>query len=331
MWLWLGLISWLALFWMFPGRPNDSPECGGGGGDQPSPPPLPPPPAETTQRQLETESDPELRARLRREAELDLLSRASAEAQAFIEQGIPAGEAALLAARRLSPETREAEIATANEVIRGLTGQPFGEEVASDIERRFRAQEAQAGRLGSEVGSLNVGRETAAELAVLTENARQARLAAGLSFLGRATLPQVPFGFGGQPLVAGGSTVPSALTSQASIFGTRGDIFGSQLGLIGASRQARADIIGAGLGALGQIGGAFARGCWVAAELFGGWTHPKTNRVRFYMTFRASDALRDWYLAHGERLAMLLREVPSLKRWLRPYFEALAVAGGADA
>jgi hypothetical protein len=99
-------------------------------------------------------------------------------------------------------------------------------------------------------------------------------------------------------------------------------------------------LLGQALGGLGQSGGggffntalkfapaALSLFCWVAAELYGGWFHPKTIAVRQAITTHASETFKQWYVQHGEALAAWLHDHPWAKLMLRPRFDALV--GGA--
>jgi hypothetical protein len=72
--------------------------------------------------------------------------------------------------------------------------------------------------------------------------------------------------------------------------------------------------------------------CWIAAELYGGWTAPKTNLVREWLwkAYRYTPAgarFCDWYLSNGERVAELIRVNTSLRaRWGRVFDRFLARA-----
>lgn len=73
---------------------------------------------------------------------------------------------------------------------------------------------------------------------------------------------------------------------------------------------------GAAVGALGSVAGGFAtgygsqiaKGCWIAAELYGGWEDPRTILVRAWLwdNFREHWLYR-LYLRFGERVAGMVR------------------------
>jgi hypothetical protein len=87
---------------------------------------------------------------------------------------------------------------------------------------------------------------------------------------------------------------------------------------------------GAAMGALGAVGGAAVgklppMGCWIAAELFGGWYEPRTVLVRNWLW---NDFNRLWigrkllgiYLKYGARIAEAIRVYPSLRILFSPLF-----------
>ena len=81
---------------------------------------------------------------------------------------------------------------------------------------------------------------------------------------------------------------------------------------------------------LGQAGGAaitaFA-GCWVASEIFGGWHHPKTCNVRYFIGNIAPVWFREFYIKYGERFAKYISDKPFIKLMLRPLFEVFSMIG----
>jgi hypothetical protein len=83
---------------------------------------------------------------------------------------------------------------------------------------------------------------------------------------------------------------------------------------------------GAAGGASGG-GGAAAAGCWVAAEIFGGWDEPKTCAARHYVNNLAPKWFKKFYLRHGETIAEFISNKPILKAMLKPMFEYFAVRG----
>ena len=67
-------------------------------------------------------------------------------------------------------------------------------------------------------------------------------------------------------------------------------------------------------------------GCWIAAEIYGGWLNPRTVLVRTWLNreFKKKTAGRitmALYLRFGERIAGLIRRHPALKVFFRPLFD----------
>jgi len=79
---------------------------------------------------------------------------------------------------------------------------------------------------------------------------------------------------------------------------------------------------------LGQMGFMGAPGCWVAAEIFGGWYHPKTISARYFINIKAPRWFRNFYLRRGRKIAEYIKDKPILKSILRPLFELFALRGG---
>ena len=68
-------------------------------------------------------------------------------------------------------------------------------------------------------------------------------------------------------------------------------------------------------------------GCWIAAEIYGGWMEPRTVLVRTWLngefTKRAiGRATMALYLRFGQRIAKYVKRYPALKALLRPLFDA---------
>jgi hypothetical protein len=82
-----------------------------------------------------------------------------------------------------------------------------------------------------------------------------------------------------------------------------------------------------GVQAAGQAAGAFAKGCWVAAELYGGWNEPRTVAVRRWLHGDFSNTaigrfIVRLYIRHGERVAKHI-QTDRVSRWaLRKVFDA---------
>ena len=132
-------------------------------------------------------------------------------------------------------------------------------------------------------------------------------------------------GFGGQLSQAlaglrgqtGTGSGTSSTTSSAGFFQPGG--FGSTVagGFSGGFGQG-----------IGTAAGAALLGCWVAAEIFGGWLKPKTCQARRFMNLKAPAWLKNIYFTHGERFAEFIKDKPVIKALLRPIFEVFAWSGG---
>lgn len=84
------------------------------------------------------------------------------------------------------------------------------------------------------------------------------------------------------------------------------------------------------IAAAGGAGTAFGTkmgGCWVAAELFGGWDMPKTVAARWYVNERAPKFFLRLYLKHGEAFARRLKGRRFIRALIRPMFEYFAWRG----
>ena len=84
-------------------------------------------------------------------------------------------------------------------------------------------------------------------------------------------------------------------------------------------------------GGTGQGAGAAAMtvlmGCWVAAEVFGGWDKLKTRFARIFIMTRMPKWFRGAYLKYGERFANFISDKPALKASVKPVFEVFALGG----
>ena len=68
-------------------------------------------------------------------------------------------------------------------------------------------------------------------------------------------------------------------------------------------------------------------GCWVAAEIYGGFWQPKTTMARAYVNYGAPSWFKKFYLEYGQRIAKVVRKYPILKSILKPLFEIFATKG----
>lgn len=76
--------------------------------------------------------------------------------------------------------------------------------------------------------------------------------------------------------------------------------------------------ISAGTGGASSFGSAFAAGCWVAAEVFDGWSDVRTNIARFYIMFHAPKWFRNMYMKFGPNIANFIHNKPILKNMIKP-------------
>ena len=100
-----------------------------------------------------------------------------------------------------------------------------------------------------------------------------------------------------------------------------------------AAKAQQSALIGAGIGAIGDLGGMAMRGigCWVAREVYGE-TNPKWKAFRHYLFTRAPAALLRGYLRKGEAFADWLRAHPERKADVRAWMdECLGDTVGAAA
>ena len=98
--------------------------------------------------------------------------------------------------------------------------------------------------------------------------------------------------------------------------------------------QNKAQTMGAGGDLLGT-GLEFAAMCWVAAELWNGWTDRRTAMVRYWLknvyskTFIGNIFCR-LYRRYGQRVAAMVREYPFMRNAVTPLFnQFLLSAQGA--
>jgi hypothetical protein len=89
-----------------------------------------------------------------------------------------------------------------------------------------------------------------------------------------------------------------------------------------------ASIPGSVASGVGQgIGQSVGKGCWVAAEIFGGWYEPRTVLVRTWLheefsQHRFGRIVVALYMRFGERAAGAIRRYPFLRRVFLPVFNA---------
>lgn len=231
-------------------------------GSSPPPPPAPvvvnqPPPAgESTREALQSELD--FRPQFREQDVQDILSLGQAAADLYTTSGFDVARKERALFEELEPETFQALKSTSQAIVDRL-GQPLSPQMEEAYRERFRSEEALGGRLGSPVGSASIARQ----LAEVEEGNKTNAISAGLSYLGRAPLgvPNLPVERG----VNMGSLVGPTLSYNAGNYSTQlgyaGSVYGNQLGYRSASNRDRSQMIGAGIGALGQLGAAGIYAC----------------------------------------------------------------------
>ena len=94
-----------------------------------------------------------------------------------------------------------------------------------------------------------------------------------------------------------------------------------------AKKAQQAQLIGAGIGAIGNLGGMAAGLCWVAREVYGE-ASPKWKAFRRYLITKAPAALLRGYVAKGQRFAEWLaahpERKPDVRAWMDECVEACA-------
>ncbi len=107
----------------------------------------------------------------------------------------------------------------------------------------------------------------------------------------------------------------------------------AQLGSYYGAQAAQQALPGQLIGAGGQLGGDFmlasAMGCWIAAEIFGGFTAPKTKLARYWLICRSPFWFMRLYFKYGKKVAKFISNKFILKLTLRPLFELFALLGRA--
>lgn len=102
--------------------------------------------------------------------------------------------------------------------------------------------------------------------------------------------------------------------------------FGGGIGKIGGGGVGAGSPSGGGGLSFGNYG-ATSLMCWVASEIFGGWSVPETINTRFYMIFLAPKWFRNLYLKYGKIIARFISNKPLLKKVLKPLFISLSNRG----
>ena len=78
---------------------------------------------------------------------------------------------------------------------------------------------------------------------------------------------------------------------------------------------------------LNNLGGGLF-GCWIAAEIYGGWYEPKTILARKFVN---SDEFPKWlynlYMKYGKEIANFIRKYKFIKPILKPIFDIFVKRG----
>lgn len=312
------------------------------GGDQPDPPQATPPAPSTTETSAQAI-----------QAQIDALPKILAAQQqygpGFSEEQLKSlktygpqfAEAALKLQREYGPQFAEVErslspeLAGAQKTLADFFAQNDEAEYQSlrpGLLEDVRGAQSQRG-LGaiSPLGSI----DESVQLQRLKQSLKDRRMNVALSTAGRVPIGQMPTvqGQTGTGQLVNNVDPNSIFNYQsqlnnfnASIFGTQSNIFGTQSQAATARRQQNMDFGMKGFENI--IGGAYLLGgCWVAAEIFGGWYEPKTVYSRIYVNTIAPKWFRDIYMKYGERFAKFIKDKPKLKNLIRPLFELFSAIG----
>jgi hypothetical protein len=141
-----------------------------------------------------------------------------------------------------------------------------------------------------------------------------------------------PTAFAGQTTGAGGAAMTGATEVANAANSPWNAAFGA-LGAVGGAAAGRFNLpsFGGGGGTPG-----LPPVCWIAAELFGGWTDPRTVLVRHWLTHDFSQRwtgrqLLKLYVKYGERTAAAIHRYPALRIVFAPPFHlALRQAQGGN-
>lgn len=120
---------------------------------------------------------------------------------------------------------------------------------------------------------------------------------------------------------------------EAGLTGTEGQLAEGDLNAentASANNKSFMDTLGSsfasGLGNVLSGNASAGKGCWIAAELYGGWTEPRTVLVRGWLNGQFSErpigaAVMALYLKYGQRVAAAIRRWPVLRRVFQPLFD----------
>lgn len=120
----------------------------------------------------------------------------------------------------------------------------------------------------------------------------------------------------------------SANQNQNSATSNNSNAAGTSTSLYNTASQQKQSPLGAILGAGATLGGAAIAKvpCWIVAEIFGGWTAPRTQLVREWLLLEASKSrvgrmLLALYRRYGERTAARIRTSKPLRAFFTPLCE----------
>ena len=92
-----------------------------------------------------------------------------------------------------------------------------------------------------------------------------------------------------------------------------------------AKKAQQSQLIGAGIGAIGNMAGGAMMFCWVAREVYGE-NNRRWLQFRDWMVRKGDSALKLWYLFNGAQFALWLRMNPEHKPAVRQWMDAKLAA-----
>lgn len=295
------------------------------GSKQPSAPP-PPSPAETTRQsiQAQVESLPEILEAQREFApqftqeELDLLRDFGGQ---FLQEQL---ELEKEFAPQITQLTREQQEILAPERIAGQEAlEEFltREDVLTEAERGRIQQQARAAQSVRGLAETGFGAlDEARQLADLRRSLQSERINVALSAAGRVPTTG---GFQTQtPNVSQGQLVQNV--SPQDIFSLTNNNFSNLTNQFATKSRAATEQRAQNIGLGSDVAGAalsFAALCWVASEVYGGWTKSETIKSRMYITNLAPKWFKNLYLKHGAKFAQYISDKPLIKKAIKPIFD----------
>ena len=277
------------------------------------PTPAPPAPAPTTGEAIRefAEVQPELF-----QQQLEFAPQEAQQQLELLQQfGAPAAQAALEAQRAIAPITtglQEQLAAQAQEQLSGDIPQREQEAIVSDLN-------ALLGRnVSSGAGDVFRAKAFAGE----RFRRQQAAQNLALSLAGRQPIPQ--------PVSPSTTQFLGSLTP-GQVLQSKGQTFSTLAGLVPSPTVAQGDSPFTQAGSvIGSLAAVAAGGCWVAAEVFGGWYEPKTCACRYYISNLGPKWFKSLYMKFGESFSKVVKKHSWLKKIITPLFEKFAKLGGYD-